>query len=1703
MKNQIFTVAILSVLIFTGSVSLSNFSNVDAQTTNLYVSANNPSTNNRFSGPQVIEVVIRDQNLSDTGQGKGEPNVTINGKSLRMVQATDGNWYAYFADRKQAQIADSTVGLTGKGLDFGTLCTSSTSVLGVSVSQTQGIAIPLSGTGIGGQNGVNPPNEISSDCSFSTPYTKNNINVVRQAKTINPGSGSVGLGQIGLASADLWPFIQLYDFAKGGNVVIQYNRGGGPQQTTLTFDNAEQLIKHELDRTSYPRSSDVNLKITDLSLNIDPTDEDSWSFGTTTSNPSVYYLLYEESGMLDSDGTTGAVNLVPSLNSLMFKDNGILKINPSTQGQTNVLTIKDNENSATNGDGETDISLIATSAGTIAAGKQPITITETSPNSSVFTTYDFNNDSVLITTQNALRGTSATIEYNKKSVSLVIGFGKATLSLDEKVKGAEWNSGEEMPVILTDSDANKNNLEKEVLDLFSPAYKAIPALSTGDPYTLGESGVEGATKIQSSFLSGFTLTPNADKFTLSSTILGTFTNTSVEKFSDRARIDPIVSTSANALVIDLKTPLKELHNSINNPFDASKNFKGINMFNYDIRSLNDTINSVDIYLLVGASSSTILDSLGNPTNDLTAIKIASDTRLQNLINLNSTKQIANPQTLHSNLFSQSFSGNEPIGLMFAFSNIQNIGTQTRPIVADFFSYGLIDDGLEKADRIANQIIRLEMEEVKKDSGKFRGSLEFIALNQLNIFDEKTYEKIIPIDDEPTFIIIDELKGNDAPRLSYNDLGPDGVLTGVSDQQDVLSYPGTIALSAKSYKPGDVVTVTVFDKDLNTDSDLIDIFTVVDPTKYPNDPAADTVGLANLGLTKENQPFGRLMEITFDGERWLKSSIVSDGKKCSPISGSDGLYSTGFTLVETGTDTGEFQGHFKIPSEYCSRNTGGTVKSVSGVDIGARYYDFRGQSSQASITKSASAVGATSGFVKLDRTVYPVPFGSVSDFFDSGKTTSTSPNNLSIFPFHLTAITKNGDKNAIDKGEEIGPKNTLLHVRIHDADYDLSPNGEDTISQNLPGTSNGLVKVMVTRGTSTIVLATAGGEQAKTGVITIGKNVQSGITRELGPIQEVSPSSGVFQFDLPVRYTDGPSSAKCPLTPDSKYTPLDKTKTGVLARFGAAPATGSYCILQGDIITIEYTDLADGSGSQRTVTASAKFDLRMGTLQSDQQSYIIGRDVIVTLIDPDLDLDSSKAETYSLDVLKWSSSDAKTTMGTLGGTVTNNGKIFDAQPFGLRETGLNTGIFQTVIEIPSEINGKAMSRGEKITLEYTDWGPPGADFVGSEDQDVKLQFQTSNLLSQINLDKKIYSWTDKVYITIVAPDHNFDKFKIDEIGTTDANEIKISTRGQKLSQYKLVETGFDTGIFTGSVILTGFKHDADGNPSSGDVDGYDTSPRTTPAKKGGPTNGFIETKNDDGITVSFRYTERDTITSSSLIKWNIGDIQWSEPQNSENGIGIIRVIDPDMNLNPETVDTFTIDVWSDSDLGGIDLTVVETGKATGVFEGYVTFTSKSQSSGSKLRVTEGDFVTARYEDNTLPAPYTRADELKVSASTMIGLIHPPLERAPAGNLRLVDPLGNSVTQVNVGKQIQVTADIFNSKVANQPFVYFVQIQDTDGVVQSLSWISGNIIQGQAFSPSASWLPEEPGEYDVSIFVWSSITNPMAISPSLEMKVIVTE
>ena len=100
------------------------------------------------------------------------------------------------------------------------------------------------------------------------------------------------------------------------------------------------------------------------------------------------------------------------------------------------------------------------------------------------------------------------------------------------------------------------------------------------------------------------------------------------------------------------------------------------------------------------------------------------------------------------------------------------------------------------------------------------------------------------------------------------------------------------------------------------------------------------------------------------------------------------------------------------------------------------------------------------------------------------------------------------------------------------------------------------------------------------------------------------------------------------------------------------------------------------------------------------------------------------------------------------------------------------------------------------------------------------------------------------------------------------------------------------------------------------------------------------------------------------------------------------------------------------------------------------------------------------------------------------------------------LENGTWNTKVGKQVQITTDVTNGQDRAQPFAYIVQIQNQDGVVYSLSWITGTLDAGQSLSPSQSWMPTTPGTYTAQIFVWASVNNPDALSPPLVMKIVVS-
>jgi hypothetical protein len=380
----------------------------------------------------------------------------------------------------------------------------------------------------------------------------------------------------------------------------------------------------------------------------------------------------------------------------------------------------------------------------------------------------------------------------------------------------------------------------------------------------------------------------------------------------------------------------------------------------------------------------------------------------------------------------------------------------------------------------------------------------------------------------------------------------------------------------------------------------------------------------------------------------------------------------------------------------------------------------------------------------------------------------------------------------------------------------------------------------------------------------------------------------------------------------------------------------------------------------------------------------------------------------------------------------------------------------------------------------------------------IAFAVSNNSTEptVHLDKNAYSWTDRVNITVTDPTQNLDPDKIDTIGNTTGNQIVISTRGHQIPDYKLVETGPDTGVFTGYVTLTGNSL----IKGTGGVDGNGTNPSGAGPSGSGPTDGQLPAQDSDGISVSY-YVGNQTVVATAPVHWNIGSVTWLQSNYPANGQGVLQITDPDMNLNPNAIDKFAANVWSDSDSGGILLYMTETGPDSGIFQGTVYFTNNT-SSGNRLHVSEGDTVTGDYDDMTLPPPYTTAGELRLTATTSIKTTGPLDDRIQTSNPRLVDQFGNAINStVDTGQQIQVTVNLVNNQDKDQPFAHLVQIQDSSGVTVSLSWITGTITAGQSLDPAQSWTPSAAGVYTAKIFILQSIDNPSLLSKPLTVTIMV--
>ena len=343
--------------------------------------------------------------------------------------------------------------------------------------------------------------------------------------------------------------------------------------------------------------------------------------------------------------------------------------------------------------------------------------------------------------------------------------------------------------------------------------------------------------------------------------------------------------------------------------------------------------------------------------------------------------------------------------------------------------------------------------------------------------------------------------------------------------------------------------------------------------------------------------------------------------------------------------------------------------------------------------------------------------------------------------------------------------------------------------------------------------------------------------------------------------------------------------------------------------------------------------------------------------------------------------------------------------------------------------------------------------------------------EIAFDKQVYLPFDEAVAAINYQKANSDPDKKDTL-IADVFTSSMARMQKPAHEIVLTEIAENRGIFATSVGLT-------------------PDPNLWP--------GDIVVQRDDDLIVEFNTSDR-KFSARVDVDFYSSSVMLAEPAYKVTDMAKIIVIDVDKNMRPDTIDTLDVRVWSTTDRGGLLVTLRETGDRTGLFAEFLTFTLDEESTGTRLRVSEGDTITAKYTDNSLPAPaalssnnFETVEVEELFASASIGYLVPPIERAVASEPQIVDSRGEIVDTPSVNEQVLIQSEITNSQKKKQSFAYIVQIKDDEGVTVSLSWVAGELPPEDSFKAAQSWMSDAQGVFSIEVFVWESIDSPNAISP----------
>ncbi|RJX15365.1 hypothetical protein CW703_06435 [Candidatus Bathyarchaeota archaeon] len=865
---------------------------------------------------------------------------------------------------------------------------------------------------------------------------------------------------------------------------------------------------------------------------------------------------------------------------------------------------------------------------------------------------------------------------------------------------------------------------------------------------------------------------------------------------------------------------------------------------------------------------------------------------------------------------------------------------------------------------------------------------------------------------------------------------------------VLTFTGKVSFDKETYKIGETATVTVEDPDLNLDSQKIE-------TTPPAGPCS-------LWVSSTSDPAG------------------------FPL-----------TLVETGTDTGIFEGNFTFSFETTVTDLR-ILKVFSGDYLYANYTDEKNEAGVENyLVTDVSTFKTFTASVNLDKDTYGPEHLATLTVVDPDE--NFDPYMPNIMPY----TTLKANVHTVLDGVPTDRRGITLvetgnNTDIFEGKFIVDPYGWKNASTPHVYAPFNTTKAITVICVYNEAIDEFGGPRIHEvsarcrtyrGVVSLDRGSYSPGRNPSTPSPCIVPEMGSI---VEITVTD-PDLNRNPHTPDiyretEHLLKLDVQNQTGFSRLGypvwlnlteTDVDTGIFKVrhrlnenvVKDDRINVYYMDEFDETGKNATITASALILTHTGVLSVDKSVVHPGGTIIVTLKDEDWNINPSIRDIIpAVTAEAWGGVDVWTT------TSGRENKV----PIQLVETGPNTGEFKAEIVLGVTIPA---SPGDLVTITYYD----EQNAVGRRVKTVQT-VEVASSTAKVLLNKEIYSLNELVTVTIIDPDRNEDPNFVETIR---ADEVYIKSTSQYVEvnlAKPLVETGPNTGTFTGTFQLKALPK--------------------TPTYQA----GVCYVQQDDGLTVT--YIDPKTaegkanvpIVASATVKQVTAKLEFDQAGYRYNDTATLTLIDPETNKDPNVIESLEIPITSDTNPAGLRITLTETEPNSGVFVGEVRFVEK-EIGGSALLVRIGDTVKAKFVDET-PAPEdvpgyvpgTPIKAVEVVATARIGLAmgELPFEVSPP---EFLDLEGKPIGKITVGIPVLISSNITNKATFNIDMLYIVQIKDAEGRVVNLNFVEGTVPAKKSYLLSIAWTPEKEGVYKVEVYTWRSWVEPVALSKVVTASMIV--